>query len=109
MNTILLRGDWNILKGKLKQAWALLTRDETEYHEGKAAEYLGRVQRKTGEKRAALKKARRECDELRMQIDQFPKSTSQCDQPRKPWSMERKMSDCKKLPGCWHMQPSITI
>ncbi len=69
MNTILIQGGLNIIKGKLKQAWALLTGDDLEYCEGKTEEFLGRIQRKTGEKRAAIKRARRECEDLWQQID----------------------------------------
>ncbi len=71
MNTNSIQGDWNILKGKLKQAWAQLTFDEMKYMEGKADEFLGLIQKKTGEKRAALEKAMRECDELRVRTEQF--------------------------------------
>ncbi|WP_395751001.1 CsbD family protein [Prosthecobacter sp.] len=68
MNTILIRAGWNILKGKLKQNVALLTGDDLEFKEGKTEEFLGRIQKKTGEKRAAIKRAKRECEELRLQI-----------------------------------------
>lgn len=68
MNTILIQGDWNILKGKLKQAWALLMGDDMKYETGKTVEFLGRIQKKTGEKRAAIEKTMRECEELRQQI-----------------------------------------
>ncbi len=78
MNTILLQGDWHILKGKLKQTWALLTGDDLDYQDGKSEEFLGRIQKKTGEKRAAIKRARRECEELWEQIDPAPKEVA-CD------------------------------
>lgn len=68
MNTILIQGAWNILKGKLKQAWALLMGDDEGYEKAKTEEFLGRIQRKTGEKRAAIEKTMRECEELRQRI-----------------------------------------
>jgi uncharacterized protein YjbJ (UPF0337 family) len=71
MNTNSIQSDWNIMKGKLKQAWARLTCDELQYMEGKADEFLGRIQKKTGEKRVAIEKAMRECDELRERVEQF--------------------------------------
>lgn len=74
MNTLILQADWNILKGKLKQTWALLTGDDLDFQDGKTREFLGRIQKKTGEKRAAIKKAKRECEEMWLQID----SSSKC-------------------------------
>ena len=35
MNTLEIKGDWNITKGKLKQKWATLTDDDLQYVEGK--------------------------------------------------------------------------
>ena len=35
MNTLAIKGDWNITKGKLKQKWAKLTDDDLQYAEGK--------------------------------------------------------------------------
>jgi len=44
-----LKGNWNIIKGNLKQQWADLTDDDLTYEEGKEDELLGRIQKKTGE------------------------------------------------------------
>ncbi len=44
-----LKGNWNVIKGSLKQKWADLTDDELLYEEGKEDELLGRIQKKTGE------------------------------------------------------------
>jgi uncharacterized protein YjbJ (UPF0337 family) len=74
MNTILIQGDWNILKGKLKQTWALITGDRVDYQEGRAEVCLGRIQRKAGAKRAAIKRTQRECEKLWLQIDPCSKS-----------------------------------
>jgi uncharacterized protein YjbJ (UPF0337 family) len=57
MNTLEIKGDWNITKGKLQQKWATLTDDDLQYAEGTAAELLGRIQRRTGETFAAIKQA----------------------------------------------------
>src|ERR1035441_885647 len=35
MNTLEIKGDWNITKGKLKQKWAKLTDDDLQCAEGK--------------------------------------------------------------------------
>lgn len=44
-----LRGNWNQVKGNLKQKWGDLTDDELLYEEGKEDELIGRIQQKTGE------------------------------------------------------------
>jgi uncharacterized protein YjbJ (UPF0337 family) len=65
MNTLEIKGDWNIAKGKLKQKWSALTDDDLQYLEGKQEELLGRIQKRTGETREAVeeavKKASRDC------------------------------------------------
>ena len=57
MNTLQIKGDWKIGKGKLKQKWAQLTDDDLQYIEGKKDELLGRIQKRTGETRAAIERA----------------------------------------------------
>ena len=54
MNTLEIKGDWNIIKGKLKQKWAGLTDDDLQYIEGNRDELLGRIQKRTGETREAV-------------------------------------------------------
>ncbi len=54
MNTLEIKGDWNIIKGKLKQKWAQLTDDDLQYIEGNRDELLGRIQKRTGETREAV-------------------------------------------------------
>ena len=46
-----LRGNWNIAKGKIKQQWGELTDDDLDYQEGQEEELVGRIQRKTGERK----------------------------------------------------------
>ena len=60
MNTLEIKGDWNITKGKLKQKWAKLTDDDLQYSEGMQEELLGRIQKRTGETREAVEKAIKE-------------------------------------------------
>ena len=48
MNTLQLKGNWNIIKGKLKQKYAHLTDDDLQYIEGKEEELVGRIQKRTG-------------------------------------------------------------
>ena len=58
--TLEIKGDWNIIKGKLKQKWAKLTDDDLAYTEGKKDELLGRIQKRTGETKEAVEKALKE-------------------------------------------------
>ncbi len=51
MDKLELKGKWNELKGKVKQAYADLTDDDLTYEEGKDDELLGRIQQKTGKTR----------------------------------------------------------
>ena len=60
MNTLEIKGDWNITKGKLKQKWAKLTDDDLQFVEGKQEELFGRLQKATGETREAVEKAVKE-------------------------------------------------
>ena len=57
MNTLEVKGDWNITKGKLKQKWATLTDDDLQDVEGRIEELYGRIQKRTGATRAAVEKA----------------------------------------------------
>jgi uncharacterized protein YjbJ (UPF0337 family) len=57
MNKLEIKGDWNLIKGKLKQKWAQLTDDDLQYLEGKQDELLGRIQKRTGESREAVETA----------------------------------------------------
>ena len=43
MTTLEIKGDWNIVKGLLKQKWAQLTEDDLQFIEGKQDELLGRI------------------------------------------------------------------
>ena len=42
-----VKGNWNQVKGKLKQQWADLTDDDLLYADGKEDELLGKLQEKT--------------------------------------------------------------
>ncbi len=61
-NTLALeiKGDWNIITGKLKQKWAKLTDDDLQFAEGKFEEVYGRIQKRTGETRDVVEKALKE-------------------------------------------------
>jgi uncharacterized protein YjbJ (UPF0337 family) len=48
MDELELRGRWNELKGKAKQAHGDLTDDDVRWEEGKNEEFFGRLQTKLG-------------------------------------------------------------
>lgn len=48
MNTFTIKGNWNEMKGKLKQRYAQLTDDDLIFEEGKEDELLGRLQKRLG-------------------------------------------------------------
>ncbi|MBN1986005.1 MAG: CsbD family protein [Prolixibacteraceae bacterium] len=54
MNKLQVKGNWNVVKGKLKQKYADLTDDDLTYVEGKENELLGRLQKKIGKAREEL-------------------------------------------------------
>lgn len=51
-----LKGNWNVVKGKLKQQYGELTDDDLAYAEGQEDELLGRIQKKTGQSKEEVKK-----------------------------------------------------
>ncbi len=50
-----LKGNWNELKGKIKEEYAELTDDELTYQEGQEDQLLGRLQQKTGKTKQQVK------------------------------------------------------
>lgn len=56
-----VKGNWNEIKGKLKQAYGNLTDDDLMFEEGKEDELYGRIQQKIG----------RGKDEIKRMIDSF--------------------------------------
>jgi uncharacterized protein YjbJ (UPF0337 family) len=56
MNTTLIKGNWNELKGKLKQKFGDLTDDDLIYSEGREDEMLGRLQKRLGKSKDEVRK-----------------------------------------------------
>jgi len=50
-----MKGNWNAIKGKMKQQYAELTDDDLKYQEGKEDEMLGRLQKKLGKTKEEVK------------------------------------------------------
>jgi len=60
MTTLEIKGDWNIINGRLKQKWAKLTDKDLQYAEGQQEELIGRIQKLTGETREVVENAIKE-------------------------------------------------
>jgi uncharacterized protein YjbJ (UPF0337 family) len=56
MDKLEIKGSWNELKGKIKQAYGDLTDDDLVREEGKDDEFIGKLQQKTGKGRDELVK-----------------------------------------------------
>ena len=61
MTTMNLKGNWNEIKGKLKQKYGQLTDDDLVFAEGKEDELLGRLQKRLGKSK----------EDVRREIEQF--------------------------------------
>jgi uncharacterized protein YjbJ (UPF0337 family) len=55
MDMSIFKGNWNELKGKLKQRYSSLTDDDLLFEEGKEDELLGRLQKKLGKSRDEIR------------------------------------------------------
>ncbi len=56
MNEQTMKGNWNEMKGKLKQKYGELTDDDLTYAEGKEDETWGKIQQKVGKTKDEIKK-----------------------------------------------------
>jgi len=61
MNTLEFKGNWNVIKGKLKQKYADLTDNDLKYVEGKEDELIGRIQKRTGKNKEEIERAVNDC------------------------------------------------
>ena len=56
VNQQTLQGNWNEIKGKLRNKWGQLTNDDLQQAHGNIDQLIGLIQRKTGEARSAVEK-----------------------------------------------------
>jgi len=54
VNQQTLQGNWNELKGKLREKWGQLTNEDLQMAQGNVDQLVGLIQRKTGEARNAI-------------------------------------------------------
>jgi uncharacterized protein YjbJ (UPF0337 family) len=64
MNRDILKGNWNQLKGTIKEQWGMLTDDDLKVIEGNYDQLVGRVQERYGYSR----------DEANRHVDDFLKN-----------------------------------
>jgi uncharacterized protein YjbJ (UPF0337 family) len=57
MTKLQIKGNWNEVKGKLKQKYAQLTDDDLTFAEGKEEELLGRLQQRLGKNKDEIRRA----------------------------------------------------
>ena len=57
MNELQVKGNWNVIKGKLKQAYGELTDDDLVDSEGGEDELVGRLQKKLGKTKEEIRRA----------------------------------------------------
>ncbi|HEY9045511.1 MAG TPA: CsbD family protein [Ohtaekwangia sp.] len=50
-----VKGDWNVIKGKLKQRYGNLTDDDLLFIKGKEEELIGRIQQKIGKTKQEIR------------------------------------------------------
>jgi uncharacterized protein YjbJ (UPF0337 family) len=73
MHDPLIKGDWNIVKGKVKQEWSKLTDDDLLHINGLRDELIGRLQKLYGRTR----------EEVKAQVERFERSLEKSNRP--PW------------------------
>jgi len=56
INAQVLQGDWNQLRGRVKEKWGQLNDDDLQIQGGNVDQLIGRIQQKTGEGREAIEK-----------------------------------------------------
>ncbi|MDZ7691288.1 MAG: CsbD family protein [Balneolaceae bacterium] len=60
MNNLRFQGNWNEIKGKLKERFGVLTDNDLAYKEGQEEQLLGNLQQKLGKSKDEIKKIIRE-------------------------------------------------
>lgn len=55
MNDLELKGNWNEMKGKLKEEYAVLTDNDLAYEEGQEDQLIGNIQEKLGKSKKEVK------------------------------------------------------
>ena len=56
INAQALQGQWNQVKGQVRERWGQLTDDDLQIHGGNIDQLVGRIQQRTGETREAVER-----------------------------------------------------
>jgi uncharacterized protein YjbJ (UPF0337 family) len=56
MNDSEMKGNWNVIKGKIKQKYGELTDDDLTFADGKEDEMWGKLQKKVGKTKEEINK-----------------------------------------------------
>jgi len=70
MNTDIIKGKWNQLKGEMRHRWGKLSEDDLNEVKGDAEKFIGKLQERYG---YARDRARKEMDEFMDSSDIIPK------------------------------------
>ena len=68
MNRLEMQGEWNIVKGRLKQKFGRLTDSDLRYTQGQEDELIGRIQKRLGETRAEVERLLRICQKQKITL-----------------------------------------
>lgn len=69
MNTDWMEGNWNIVKGKVKEKWGKLTDDDIDVIKGKRDQLIGALQKRYG---YARERAEHEADDFARELEKEP-------------------------------------
>lgn len=64
MNRDTIEGDWNVMKGKIKEKWGKLTDDDLDQIEGRRDQLAGHIQKRYGMAKDAVEKEINEWERL---------------------------------------------
>jgi uncharacterized protein YjbJ (UPF0337 family) len=56
LNTQEIQGQWNQLRGRVKEKWGQLTDDDLQFQSGNVDQLVGKIQQRTGEGREAIER-----------------------------------------------------
>jgi uncharacterized protein YjbJ (UPF0337 family) len=77
MNKDMLKGDWNLIKGKIKEKWGKLTDDDLTEINGKKEQLMGAIQKRYG---LAKEKAEQELNEWEKHCESHCKDSPKSEQ-----------------------------
>lgn len=64
MNKDTIQGDWNVMKGKIKEKWGKLTDDDMDAIDGQRDQLVGHIQKRYGMAKDAAEKQIKEWEKL---------------------------------------------